>query len=95
MSRFRHSSLITVWTLVLALGSTFASAQSGKLHLQVTPKQAYVFVDDRAISEASKHPTLSLSVGEHKIELVNYGYTPVTRTVNIEAGKTATLEVSL
>ena len=95
MLRFRHSSLIAMWTLVFSLGSTFARAQSGKLHLQVTPKQAYVFVDDRAISEASKHPTLSLSVGEHKIELVNYGYAPVTRTVNIEAGKTATLEVSL
>src|SRR5215472_11583536 len=95
MSRFRYSSRSTVAVLVLTLGSTLASAQNGKLHLQVTPKQAYVFVDDRAISEASKHPTLTLSVGEHKIELVNYGYTPVTRTVNIEAGKTASLEVSL
>jgi len=95
MSRFHYSSLITVSALVLALGSTLASAQNGKLHLQVTPKQAYVFVDDRAISEASKHPSLSLSVGEHKIELVNYGYTPVTRSINIEAGKTTNLEVSL
>jgi outer membrane protein OmpA-like peptidoglycan-associated protein len=95
MSRFRYSSLLTASTLVFALGSTPANAQSGKLHLRVTPKQAYVFVDDRAISEASKHPSLSLSVGEHKIELVNYGYTPVTRSVNIEAGKTTNLEVSL
>ena len=52
-------------------------------------------MDDRAISEASKHPSLSLSVGEHKIELVNYGYTPATRTVNIEAGKTSDLAVTL
>ena len=42
MSRFRYSSLITVSSLVLALGSTLASAQNGKLHLRVTPKQAYV-----------------------------------------------------
>src|SRR5258708_21847969 len=95
MSSFRYSSLLTVSALVFALGSTFAGAQNGKLNLRVRPKQAYVFVDDRAISEASKHPSLSLSVGEHKIEIVNYGYTPVTRTVNIEAGKTADLEVSL
>ena len=95
MSSCRYSSLLTVSALVLALGSTLASAQTGKLNLRITPKQAYVFVDDRAISEASKHPSLSLSAGEHKIELVNYGYTPVTRTVNIEAGKTATLELSL
>jgi outer membrane protein OmpA-like peptidoglycan-associated protein len=95
MPFFRYSSLVTVFALLLALGSTLASAQSGKLNLRVTPKQAYVFVDDRAISEASKHPSLSLSVGEHKIEIVNYGYTPVTRAVNIEAGETADLEVSL
>ena len=95
MSCFRYSSLVTVSALVFALGSTLASAQSGKLNLRVTPKQAYVFVDDRAISEASKHPSLSLSAREHKIEIVNYGYSPVTRTVNIEAGKTADLEVSL
>lgn len=95
MSRFRYSSLLTVSAVVFALGSTIASAQSGKLHLRVTPKQAYVYVDDRAISEASKHPSLSLSVGEHKIELVNYGYTPITRSVNIEAGKTTNLEVNL
>ena len=95
MSRFRDSSLLTASALLFALGSTLASAQSGKLNLRVTPKQAYVFVDDRAISEASKHRSLNLSVGEHKIELVNYGYAPVTRTVNIEAGKTANLEVSL
>src|SRR5258708_29238910 len=94
MSSFRYSSPLTVSALVFALGSTFARAQNGKLNLRVRPKQAYVFVDDRAISEASKHPSLSLSVGEHKIEIVNYGSTPVTRTVNIEAGKTANLEVS-
>ena len=95
MSGVRYSSLLTVSAFVFALGSTFASAQNGKLNLRVIPKQAYVFVDDRAISEASKHPSLRLSVGEHKIELVNYGYTPVTRTVNIEAGKTSDLAVTL
>jgi hypothetical protein len=71
MSSFRYSSLLTVPALVFALGSTLASAQNGKLNLRVSPKQAYVFVDDRAISEASKHPSLNLSVGEHKIEIVN------------------------
>jgi outer membrane protein OmpA-like peptidoglycan-associated protein len=92
----RHLSLLTVPALVVTLASaTLASAQTGKLNLRVTPKQAYVFVDDRAISEASKHPALRLSAGQHKIELVNYGYTPITRTVSIEAGKTTNLEVSL
>ncbi len=52
-------------------------------------------MDDKAISEASKHHSLALSAGEHKVELVNYGHQPVTRTVAIEAGKTAELSVSL
>src|SRR6202040_257521 len=60
MSSFRYSSLLTVSALFFALGSTLASAQNGKLNLRVSPKQAYVFVDDRAISEASKHPSLTL-----------------------------------
>ena len=71
----RHLSLLSASVLVITLASaTLARAQSGKLNLRVTPKQAYVFVDDHAMSEASKHPSLRLSAGEHKIELVNYGY---------------------
>lgn len=70
-------------------------AQNGKVALHVTPKQAYVFVDGQAISEASKHHTLSLSPGDHKIELVNYGYTAETRNVTITAGQTASLDVTL
>src|ERR1700751_1091414 len=83
-------------TILLGLiGGTSAFGQNGKLNLHVSPKQAYVFVDDRAISEASKLPSLSLSAGEHKVELVNYGYQPVTRTVTIVAGKTTALDVPL
>ncbi|HVO60085.1 MAG TPA: OmpA family protein [Terriglobales bacterium] len=70
-------------------------AQQGKLVIHATPKQAYIFVDDHAISEASKHGKLSLSAGEHKIQLVNYGYQGETRNVTITAGKTTTLDISL
>ena len=45
-----------VSAVVFALGSTIASAQSGKLHLRVTPKQTYVYVDD---SSARLGPALS------------------------------------
>lgn len=81
--------------LLLFGGATSALAQEGKLIIKVTPKQAYIFVDGRAISEASKHHSLSLSAGDHKIELANYGFTPVSRTVTITAGKSTNLEVSL
>jgi outer membrane protein OmpA-like peptidoglycan-associated protein len=77
------------------VGATRTLAQDGKLVLKVTPRQAYIFVDGRAISEASKHHSLSLSVGDHKIDLVNYGFVPASRTVTITAGKATDLEVNL
>jgi outer membrane protein OmpA-like peptidoglycan-associated protein len=82
-------------TLLMFVGATRTLAQDGKLVLKVTPRQAYIFVDGRAISEASKHHSLSLSVGDHKIDLVNYGFVPASRTVTITAGKATDLEVSL
>lgn len=68
--------------MLLALAGVLPCfAQDGKLAIHTTPKQAYVFVDDHAVGEASRHQSLTLSPGNHKVELVNYGYTPVTQTV--------------
>src|SRR5271156_333409 len=90
VSRF----FLSVALLVSASGiSSFA--QDGKLAFHVRPDQAFVFVDDRAISEASKIYTLKLSPGEHKVEIVNYGYTASTQKVTITAGKTTLLRVTL
>ena len=81
---------------MLALASgLLCFAQDGKLAIQATPKQAYVFIDDRAVGEASHHRSLKLSPGDHKVELVNYGYTPVTRTVTITGGQVTNLEIAL
>ena len=91
-----HGLYIFLFSALFLFGvATTALAQEGKLVIKVTPKQAYVFVDGRAISEASKHHSLSLSAGDHKIDLANYGFTPVSRTVTITAGKSTNLEVSL
>jgi outer membrane protein OmpA-like peptidoglycan-associated protein len=86
--------VLLAFVVILAAG-TSAVAQDGTLRLHINPKQAYLWVDDQAISEASKHPTLELSAGEHKVELANYGYKPITQTVAIAAGKTTDLDVSL
>ena len=91
-----HLSPLIVSTVLLVLASGLSAfAQNGKLNIHVTPKQAYIFLDGRAISEASKHHSLTLSAGDHKIELANYGYTPSTQTVTITAGKTTDLNVNL
>jgi outer membrane protein OmpA-like peptidoglycan-associated protein len=89
------SPRVALLTFVIFTAGTSAVAQDGTLRLHVNPKQAYLWVDDRAVSEASKHPSLELSAGEHKIELANYGYTPITRTVAVTAGKTTNLDVTL
>src|SRR5262245_13442480 len=92
----RHIFRWVLSTVVLLLiGGISAFAQNGKLNFRVTPKQAYIYVDDAAIGEASKNRFLRLSAGEHKVELVNYGYQPVTRTVSVIAGKTIILDVAL
>ena len=85
-----------IHAMMLVLGSGLPCfAQDGKLAIQATPKQAYVFVDDHAVGEASHHRSLKLSAGDHKVALVNYGYTPVTRTVTITGGQTTDLEIAL
>jgi len=76
---------------VLSAGSAFA--QDGKLKIHVTPKQAYTFVDGKAIKDSSQ--TISLSAGKHTIVVVNYGYKISTQDVTIDAGKTTNLDVKL
>ena len=81
----------------LALGSVPAFAQSsqaaGKLKVHVSPKQAYVFVDGKAIRDGSQ--TIELTAGSHSVGVDNYGYTPQMKNVDITAGKTTDLDVTL
>jgi outer membrane protein OmpA-like peptidoglycan-associated protein len=82
--------------MVLVLGSGFLCfAQDGKLAIKVTPKQAYVFIDGGAVGEVGHHRKVKLSPGEHKVEVVNYGYTPVSQTVTITGGQVTDLQVDL
>lgn len=85
---------VVILVLVIAAGQQVL-AQDGKLKIHTSPKRAYIFVDGHAMGEASKHHSLSLDAGDHKIEVVNYGYSPVTNTVTITAGETSNLEVTL
>ena len=70
-----------------------SSSETGKLKIHVAPKQAYVFVDGKAIRDGSQ--TISLSSGDHKIGVYNYGYQPNTQDVQITSGKTTDLSVAL
>jgi OmpA family/PEGA domain len=69
------------------------SNDTGKLKVHVQPKQAYVFVDGKAIRDGSQ--TIHLSPGSHEVSVHNYGYLPVTKTVQIDSGKTSDLDFDL
>src|SRR5579864_3419509 len=79
--------------ITIALAATSGFAQDGKLKIKVMPKQAYVFVDGKAIREGSH--SIPLSAGKHTVDVVNYGYKRSTQDVTIEAGKSTPLEVKL
>lgn len=81
--------------MLLPVAPVFAqsSADNGKLHIHVSPKQAYVFVDGKAIRDGSQ--TIELPAGAHKIGVYNYGYTENVQDVQIESGKKTNLDVAL
>jgi OmpA family len=74
-----------------------ASAQNdksmGKLKVTVSPKQAYVFVDGKAIRDGSQ--TIPLIQGSHTVGVYNYGYIPKTQDVEIHPGQVVGLTVAL
>jgi outer membrane protein OmpA-like peptidoglycan-associated protein len=91
-----HVSFLFVAALALAFADLKpAMAQDGTVSVHVTPPQAYIFVDGRAMGEASKHHSISLSPGDHKIDLANYGYALESRSVTVTAGNRSNLEVTL
>jgi hypothetical protein len=70
-----------------------SSQESGKLKVHVKPKQAYVFVDGKAIRDGSQK--IKLAAGNHNVSVHNYGYEANTQSVQIYAHQTAHLNVAL
>jgi OmpA family/PEGA domain len=97
--RTKHLAPVLPISLLLAflLGAAPAGAQSttqmGKLRITVRPKQAYVFVDGKAIRDGSQ--TIDLPAGNHTVDVSNYGYQPETQRAEITARRTLYLNVAL
>ena len=77
------------------LGSvTFAqNAKPGKLKVSVTPKQAYTFVDGKAIGPGNR--IIKLDVGTHHVVVANYGYKFVEQEVSMDSDKTVPIDIKL
>ncbi len=70
-----------------------SSQETGKLKIHVDPKQAYVFVDGKAIRDGSQ--IIELAAGDHNVGVYNYGYMSKTQDVHVGAGETTDLRVNL
>jgi len=91
----------SVRTVHLLVGVTYllgsvAFAQNpkpGKLKMSVTPKQAYTFVDGKAIGPGNR--TIKLDVGTHHVLIANYGYKFAEQDVSIDSDKIVPVEIKL
>jgi len=85
---------LAVGATVLAGSVTFAQdAKPGKLKISVIPKQAYTFVDGKAIGPGNR--TIKLDVGTHHVVVANYGYRFVEQDVSMDSDKKVPLDIKL
>jgi hypothetical protein len=94
--RFVWQALSYALPILLASSATaFGQGKpaNGILKIHVSPKQAYVFVDQEAIRDGSQ--AIALGAGKHSVEVRNYGYVAQTQDVEISSGKKTELSVTL
>jgi hypothetical protein len=95
--RTKSFALAALFSAICYLCAVPAFAQSsqetGNLKIHVDPKQAYVFVDGKAIRDGSQ--AIKLAAGDHKVGVYNYGYIPKVQDVHVGAGETTDLRVNL
>jgi outer membrane protein OmpA-like peptidoglycan-associated protein len=80
----------------LILFSIAALAQDpkpGKLKISVHPKQAYTFIDNKAIGPGNRK--IKLDVGTHHLVVANYGFKFVERDISIDSHQTLPLDIQL
>ena len=94
----RHRGLTACCSILSGafLLSSVAFAQDtkpGKLKISVSPKQAYTFVDGKAIGPGNR--TIKLDVGTHHLVVANYGFKFVEQDISIDPDHTLPLDVKL
>jgi len=86
--------LSVLGTVALLSVTTFAQeSKLGKLKVTVSPKQAYTFVDGKAIGPGNR--TVKLALGTHHLVVANYGYKFFEQDVSIDSDKTTPMKVDL
>jgi len=91
--RIRTFYLVLAATVLLSSITFAQDAKPGKLKMSVTPKQAYTFVDGKAVGPGNR--TIKLDVGSHHVIVANYGYKFVEQNVSIDSDKTVPVDIKL
>ena len=87
---FRRFIAISIFLMAAA---SLAIAQETTIRVNVTPEEAYIFVDGQPVVHRSN--TLIIAPGEHTIGVYNYGYVPQLKKVLIESGQNPPINARL
>jgi hypothetical protein len=96
MRKLRNLFLNLFWVEIgmAALFATAAYSQdSSKLKMSVYPREAYTFVDGKAIGPGNR--TIKLPLGMHSVLVANYGFTFFQKDINLDSPKPMVMKVTL
>jgi hypothetical protein len=79
--------------VLLSTAAFGQESKAGKLKITVSPKQAYTFVDGKAIGPGNR--TVKLSVGTHHLVVANYGFKFNEQEFSIDSDKTVPIDIKL
>jgi outer membrane protein OmpA-like peptidoglycan-associated protein len=96
----RYTRLLFYTVLLTIMIAAPVFARDGKLRIHVNPTQAFIYLNGRAMGDASlsgRHDLLiiNLGPGEHTVGIYNYGYKSQTHKVTVVEGETTHLDVVL
>jgi len=94
----RYTRLLFYTVLLTIMIAAPVLARDGKLRIHVNPTQAFIYLNGRAMGDASlsgRHDLLiiNLGPGEHTVGIYNYGYKSQTHKVTVVEGQTTPLDV--
>lgn len=78
---------------LLSSAALAQDTKPGKLKVKVSPKQAYTFIDGKAIGPGNR--TIKLDVGTHHLVVANYGFKFVEQDIAIDPDHTLPLDIRL
>ena len=90
---FRAVCSIMGLVVLLSSAALAQETKTGKVKMNVSPKQAYIFLDGKAIGPGTR--TIKLAIGTHHLVVGNYGYKFAEQDVAIDSGRNAPITVKL